>query len=248
MSDSPASPAPAIVLVRPQLGENIGKAARAMLNFGLTDLRLVAPRDGWPNPDAGPASAGADEVLANARVFATVPDAIADCRYVYATTVRKRDLWKPVVTPEAAARELRERALPQAVLFGAERSGLETDEVAIAHAILTVPVNPNFGSLNLAQAVILVAYEWFKAADATPASQTNYDPPAAHASLEGLYGHIDGALEDAGYYNVPSRVASTKRTLRNLLTRPGYNEKEIRTLRGIVHTLVEGRRGHRPKT
>lgn len=155
--DTPSASSLAIVLVRPQLGENIGKAARAMLNFGLTDLRLVAPRDGWPNPDAGPASAGADAVLANARVFATVPEAIADCRYVYATTVRKRDLWKPVVTPEAAARELRERGQPQAVLFGAERSGLETDEVAIAHAILTVPVNPDFGSLNLAQAAILVA-------------------------------------------------------------------------------------------
>ena len=246
MSDSPDNPAPAIVLVRPQLGENIGKAARAMLNFGLTDLRLVAPRDGWPNPDAGPASAGADAVLANARVFDTVQAAIADCRYVYATTVRKRDLWKPVVTPEAAGRELRARGTRQAVLFGAERSGLETDEVAIAHAILTVPVNPGFASLNLAQAVILVAYEWFKAADATPGSVTDYDPPAAHASLEGLYQHVDGALEAAGYYNVPSRIASSKRTLRNLLTRPGYNEKEIRTLRGIVHALAEGRRGRRP--
>src|SRR5688500_11555066 len=111
MSNSAATPGPAIVLVRPQLGENIGKAARAMLNFGLTDLRLVAPRDGWPNPTAGPASAGADEVLANARVFPTVQEAVADCRYIYATTVRKRELWKPVVTPEAAARELRERGI-----------------------------------------------------------------------------------------------------------------------------------------
>ena len=246
MSDSAATPSLAIVLVRPQLGENIGKAARAMLNFGLTDLRLVAPRDGWPNPTAGPASAGADEVLANARVFATVPEAIADCRYVYATTVRKRDLWKPVVTPEAAARELRGRAFPQAVLFGPERSGLETDEVAIAHAILTVPVNPKFASLNLAQAVLLLAYEWFKAADMTPASSTDYDPPAPHAALEGLIQHVDGALDAAEYYNVPSRVASSKRTLRNLLTRPGYNENEIRTLRGIVHALAEGRRGRRP--
>ena len=245
MSDAPTSSL-AIVLVRPQLGENIGKAARAMLNFGLTDLRLVAPRDGWPNPNAGPASAGADEVLANARVFASVPEAIADCRYVYATTVRKRDLWKPVVTPEAAARELRGRGLAQAVLFGPERSGLETDEVAIAHAILTVPVNPKFASLNLAQAVLLLAYEWFKAADTTPATSTDYDPPASHAALEGLIQHVDGALEAADYYNVPSRVASSKRTLRNLLTRPGYNESEIRTLRGIVHALVTGRRGRRP--
>lgn len=239
---------PAVVLVRPQLGENIGKAARAMLNFGLTDLRLVAPRDGWPNPDAGPAAAGADEVLANARVFTTVQEAIADCRYVYATTVRKRGLWKPVVTPDTAAREMRERGFQQAVLFGPERSGLETDEVAIANAILTVPVNPGFASLNLAQAVILVAYEWHKAADTTPGTVTDYDPPASHASLEGLIGHVDDALEAAGYYNVPSRIASSKRTLRNLLTRPGYNEKEVRTLRGIVHALVVGRRGSRPRT
>lgn len=160
MTDAPPAVNPAIVLVRPQLGENIGKAARAMLNFGLTDLRLVAPRDGWPNPDAGPSASGADEVLANARVYATVQEAIADCHHVYATTVRKRDLWKPVVTPEAAAAEMRARGtLQQAILFGAERSGLETDEVAIAHAILTVPVNPAFTSLNLAQAVLLVAYE-----------------------------------------------------------------------------------------
>ena len=242
------APGPAIVLVRPQLGENIGKAARAMLNFGLTDLRLVAPRDGWPNPDAGPAASGADIVLANARVFATVQDAIADCRFVYATTVRKRDLWKPVVTPAAAAGDLRARGVPQAVLFGAERSGLETDEVAIAHAILTVPVNPAFTSLNLAQAVLLVAYEWFKAADITPASTTAYDPPADHATLEGLIEQVDGALAAADYFDVPSRVVVSKRILRNLLTRPGYNEHEVRTLRGIVHALVQGRRGQRAKT
>ena len=248
MTDSAATAMnPAIVLVRPQLGENIGKAARAMLNFGLTDLRLVAPRDGWPNPDAGPSASGADEVLTNARVFATVQEAIADCHHVYATTVRKRDLWKPVVTPEAAAGELRARGdLQQAILFGAERSGLETDEVAIAHAILTVPVNPAFTSLNLAQAVLLVAYEWHKAADATPASVTDYDPPADHATLEGLITQVDDALEAANYYSVPARVATAKRTLRNLLTRPGYNAHEVRTLRGMMHAIIEGRRGRRP--
>jgi tRNA/rRNA methyltransferase len=245
MPDSPANPA--IVLVRPQLGENIGTAARAMLNFGLTDLRLVAPRDGWPNPDAGPAASGADEVIAGARVYATVQEAIADCHHVYATTVRKRGLWKPVVTPEAAAREMRRRGLKQAVLFGAERSGLETDEVAIAQSILTVPVNPAFSSLNLAQAVLLVGYEWFRSADVTPPVVTDYDPPADHATLEGLIGQVDAALEAAGYYHVPSRVASSKRTLRNLLTKPGYNAGEIRTLRGMVHAIVKGRRGHRPR-
>lgn len=242
----PAGNAPAIVLVRPQLGENIGKAARAMLNFGLADMRLVAPRDGWPNPDAGPAASGADVVLANAQVFGTVQEAVADCHYVYATTVRKRGLTKPVVTPETAAREMRSRPERAALLFGPERSGLETDDVALAQAILTVPVNPDFGSLNLAQAVILAAYEWSKAAGQPETVIDNYEGPAAQASVEGLIGQVDGALEAAGYYHVPSRIASSKRTLRNLLTRPGYSEKEVRTLRGIVHALIEGRRGGRP--
>ena len=242
-----ADNAPAIVLVRPQLGENIGKAARAMLNFGLVDMRLVAPRDGWPNPDAGPAASGADVVLANARVFDTLTEAVADCHYVYATTVRKRGLTKPVVTPEIAAREMRARPGRSALVFGPERSGLETDDVACAQAILTVPVNPDFGSLNLAQAVILAAYEWSKTAGQPDVVIDNYEGPAAQESLEGLIGQVDDALEAAGYYHVPSRVASAKRTLRNLLTRPGYSEKEVRTLRGIVHALVEGRRGGRSK-
>ena len=239
---------PAVVLVRPQLGENIGACARAMLNFGLTDMRLVRPRDGWPNPDAGPAASGADIVLANARVYETVQEAIADCQYVYATTVRPRDLWKPVVTPAEAARQIHGAGYGQcAFLFGPERSGLETEEVAIAHAVLTVPVNPDFASLNLAQAVILAAYEWHKTADQTPAVRIHYEAPAAHAVLEGLIGQVDAALEDAGYYHVPSRVKSAKQTLRNLLTRPGYTDQEVRTWRGILHALIHGRRGGRPR-
>jgi tRNA/rRNA methyltransferase len=148
---------PVIVLVRPQLGENIGKAARAMLNFGLVEMRLVAPRDGWPNPSAGPAASGADVVLANAKVFATVAEAVADCGQVYATTVRKRGVTKPVVTPEVAARDMRAAPTRAAILFGPERSGLDSDDVALARTIITVPINAEFGSLNLAQAVILVA-------------------------------------------------------------------------------------------
>ncbi len=151
---------PIIILVRPQLGENIGKAARAMLNFGLTEMRLVAPRDGWPNPNAGPAASGADIVLANAQVFPTLAEATADIAHVYATTVRKRGVTKPVITPEAAAKEVVSNTGRSAILFGAERSGLESDEVNVARAIITVPINPEFGSLNLAQAVILCAYEW----------------------------------------------------------------------------------------
>lgn len=241
MSNAP--PPPAIVLVRPQLGENIGKAARAMLNFGLTDMRLVAPRDGWPNPDAGPAASGADAVLADARVFDSVQAAVADCHHIYATTVRRRDIFKPVVTPESAAVATRARTGRTAVLFGPERSGLETDDVAVAHEILTVPVNPAFGSLNLAQAVILVAYEWFKAADVLPepAGAQAHQGPAEHAALEHLVLAFDAALDAAGYYHPPSRTASSKRTLRNMLTRPGYSEQEVRTLRGMLAALVKDR-------
>lgn len=217
-----------------------------MLNFGLTDMRLVAPRDGWPNPDAGPAASGADLVLANARVFDTVAEAVADCHYIYATTVRKRGLTKPIVTPEVAAGEMRARPERSALLFGPERSGLETDDVAFAQAILTVPVNPDFGSLNLAQAVILAAYEWSKTAGQPETSIDNYEGPACQTSVEGLIGQVDDALEAAGYYHVPARVVTAKRTLRNLLTRPAYSEKEVRTLRGIFHALIEGRRGGRP--
>ncbi|MCA1654439.1 MAG: RNA methyltransferase, partial [Sphingomonadales bacterium] len=150
---------PVIVLVRPQLGQNIGKAARAMLNFGLTELRLVAPRDGWPNPEAGPAASGADVVLQRATLFETVAEAIADCSTVFASTVRRRDLIMPVVGPEQMASEIHATAGRTAILFGPERSGLPSDDVALATRIVTVPINPDFGSLNLAQAVILLAYE-----------------------------------------------------------------------------------------
>jgi tRNA/rRNA methyltransferase len=233
---------PAIVLVRPQLGENIGKAARAMLNFGLTDLRLVAPRDGWPNPSAGPAASGADLVLEQARVFDTVADAVADCAHVYATTVRKRGLVMPVVTPEEAAREIRARSEPSAILFGAERSGLETDEVAIAGKILTVPVNPGFRSLNLAQAVILVAYEWSKHEDlAVPTEGDEAEPRATQEQLEGLVVQLEASLEEAGYYHPPDRTPTTKNTIRTILTKAGWSNREVQAMRGVIRALAEGR-------
>jgi tRNA/rRNA methyltransferase len=233
---------PAIVLVRPQLGENIGKAARAMLNFGLTDLRLVSPRDGWPNPSAGPAASGADEVLEKARVFASVADAVADCAHVYATTVRKRGLVVPVVTPEEAARELRTQSEPSAILFGAERSGLETDEVAIAGKILTVPVNPDFRSLNLAQAVILVAYEWSKQSElAMPTNVDPAEPRADQAQLEGLIGQLNKALKGAGYFHPPDRTPTTLNTIRTILTKAGWSAREIQALRGMIAALVTPR-------
>jgi len=235
------SPPPIIVLVHPQLGENIGKAARAMLNFGLTEMRLVTPRDGWPNPDAGPAAAGADIVLEKAQVFESLADAVADCSHVYATTVRKRGVTKPVVTPEEAAREIHAHPSRSAIVFGPERSGLETEDVAVARKILTVPINPEFGSLNLAQAVILCSYEWSKYQSLASPTVTDLNPPAPQSELDGMIAQLDGMLEKAGYFFPPDRVPATKRTLRNLLTKPGWNSLELRTLRGVLSSLANPR-------
>lgn len=233
---------PLIILVRPQLGENIGKAARAMLNFGLRELRLVAPRDGWPNPSAGPAAAGADTVLEHATVHATLAEAVSDCAHVYATTVRKRGVTKPVLTPEEAAREVHHGAGRSAYVFGPERSGLETDDVALARAIVTVPINPEFGSLNLAQAVILLAYEWSKRAGLAQPTVEELLPPAPQDELEGMIAQFEELLEPRGYFRPPSRAAATRRTLRTMLTKPGWNHLEVRTMRGVLSALGKGPR------
>ena len=232
-----ATEQPAIVLVRPQLGENIGKAARAMLNFGLTDLRLVAPRDGWPNPSAGPAAAGADLVLERAQVFDSLAEAVADCAHVYATTVRKRGVTKPVLTPEEAARAVHREIGRSAYVFGPERSGLETGDVALARAIVTVPINPEFGSLNLAQAVILCAYEWSKTAGLVQPTVEDLLPPAPQEELEGMIGQLEAMLDARNYFFPPARAEATRLTLRTVLTKPGWNHLEVRTLRGILSTL-----------
>ncbi|MCH2487110.1 MAG: RNA methyltransferase [Erythrobacter sp.] len=228
---------PVIVLVRPQLGENIGKAARAMLNFGLVEMRLVSPRDGWPNPSAGPAAAGANTVLEQAQVFETTAQAVADCAHVYATTVRKRGVTKPVVTPEQAAQDMAQAQGRSAILFGPERSGLETEDVALARAILTVPINPEFGSLNLAQAVILCAYEWSKHETLVQPTQEELLPPAPQEELDGLVAHLEEMLEPKGYFLPESRSEATRRTLRGVLTKPGWNHLEVRTLRGVLSSL-----------
>ena len=233
-----AAAPPVIVLVRPQLGENIGKAARAMLNFGLTELRLVAPRDGWPNPQAGPAASGADVVLEQARVFDSVADAVADCAHVYATTVRKRGVTKPVMTPEAAAAAIRGAAGRSAILFGPERSGLESDDVALARTIVTVPINPAFGSLNLAQAVILVAYEWSKGEALAQPPETDLPRPAPQAELDGMIAQLDEMLVAAHFFFPPDRTYLTRRALRTLLTKPGWSSQEVRTLRGVLSALA----------
>lgn len=230
---------PVIVLVRPQLGQNIGKAARAMLNFGLTEMRLVAPRDGWPNPDAGPAASGADVVLEQAKLFDTVEAAIADCGQVFASTVRRRDLVMPVLAPAQMADRIAGESGRSAIVFGPERSGLETEEVALANAIVTVPINPEFGSLNLAQAVILLAYEWSRHGDLVQPPAKPMEEPAPHGELEGLIGQLDSALEAKGYFHPPSRAQATRNTIRTIFTKPAWSSREVKAVRGIIRALVE---------
>ncbi|MDZ7589060.1 MAG: TrmH family RNA methyltransferase [Parasphingorhabdus sp.] len=231
---------PVIILVRPQLGQNIGKAARAMLNFGLTEMRLVAPRDGWPNPDAGPAASGADSVLEAAQVYDCVADAVADCTHVYATTVRRRGVTKPVFDPAGAAHRIATDAGRAAILFGPERSGLDREDINHARSIITVPINAEFGSLNLAQAVILVAYELSRTALGHALQQPNLDPvepPAAHEELDAMIVTLDKMLNGAGFYYPPSRAEVTRETVRNMMTKPGWTAGEVRTMRGILSAL-----------
>jgi tRNA/rRNA methyltransferase len=235
---------PVIVLVRPQLGQNIGKTARAMLNFGLTELRLVAPRDGWPNPEAGPAASGADVVLKRARVFATAQEAIADCSHVFASTVRRRDLVMPVLGPPEMAEYIGASTQRSAILFGPERSGLETEEVALADAIVTVPINPEFASLNLAQAVILLAYEWSKRSELTQPTARDLEPPAPHGELEGLIEQLNEELDAKGYFHPPSRTAATKNTLRTIFTKTRWSSREVKAIRGVIRALVNAPRQH----
>ena len=229
---------PVVVLVRPQLGQNIGKAARAMLNFGLTEMRLVAPRDGWPNPDAGPAASGADTVLEQAQVFATVEEAIADCSHVFASTVRRRDLIMPVIHPEEMADRIAGAPSRSAILFGPERSGLETEDVALAEAIVTVPINPDFGSLNLAQAVILLAYEWSRRSSLAQPTAKEMEPRAPHGELDGLILQLEQELDSKGYFHPPSRTQATKNTLRTIFTKTRWSSREVKAIRGVIRALV----------
>jgi tRNA/rRNA methyltransferase len=263
-ADNRSSPAqataPAIILVRPQLGENIGFAARAMANFGLTDLRLVAPRDGWPNDKAHAAAAGAAFLVDRARVYESVELAIAELNFVLAATARPRDLVKTVLSPESAARELRERgarAERTGVLFGPERSGLDNDTIALADAVLTAPVNPDFASLSLPQAVLLFGYEWLKGESATPplGRATSFDGPATEgiafpgtrpatrAELLGLFEHLEAELDRSGFLYPAEKRPSMVRNIRNMFHRMGASEQDVRTWRGIVAALSRARQG-----
>jgi tRNA/rRNA methyltransferase len=239
---------PAVVLVDPQLGENIGMVARAMLNCGLSELRLVRPRDGWPNEAAQSAASGADRVLERVRLYDTTADAVADIVRVYAASARRRGLVKPVVTPRRAAGEMRAataEGLPVGVLFGPERSGLVNDDLALADTLLAVPLNPAFASLNLAMAVLLVGYEWFQAADATPGRrlETGGQPPAEKAELVNLFQRLESALDETGFLYPPEKRPGMVRNLRNMIQRMDPTDQDLRTLHGIISALRSGRRG-----
>lgn len=235
--------APVMVLVRPQLGENIGAAARGMLNFGLEHLRLVAPRDGWPNPAAVALAAGAGRVLDQARLFPDVAAAVADCTTVYATTARPRELTRPVLTPEAAMAEARARIAAGervAVLFGPERAGLANDDLIPAQAIVTVPVNPAFLSLNLAQCVLLIAYEWGRQTLPPPTPRAGPDPATA-ADVAALAAHFEDRLGASGFFFPPDKAPVMRQNLRAMLHRWGLTRPELQTLHGILRHLA--RRG-----
>jgi tRNA/rRNA methyltransferase len=239
----PAAAAPAIILVTPQMGENIGAAARAMLNCGLTDLRLVAPRDGWPNIKAERAAVGALELMPPVRVFDTVADSIADLTLVFASTARDRKMVKPIVTARQAAIEARGHIAAGGkvgVLFGPERTGLLSDDVSLANTLITVPLNPDFTSLNLGQAVLLVGYEWFQAGDATPAS---YMPlggtvPATKEELNNFFAHLERELDACGFLRNEEARPSMIRNLRNMWQRAELTEQEVRTLHGMIKELT----------
>jgi tRNA/rRNA methyltransferase len=237
---------PAIILVEPQLGENIGMAARAMANFGLSELRLVAPRDGWPNPAALAAAAGATGLLDTAKVYASTQDAVADLTFVLATSARARGQMKRVLAPDAAMADLASRlgaGQGGGILFGRERTGLENDDIALADALVTFPVDPAFASLNLAQAVLLVGYEWVRASRgvALPFEANPSTPPASRASLIGLFEHLEAELEDAEFYP-PNKKPVMSRNMRDMFHRMGPTEQDVRTWRGAIRALAELRR------
>jgi tRNA/rRNA methyltransferase len=234
---------PAFILVAPQMGENIGAAARVMANFGLGDLRLVSPRDGWPNPAAETMSAGALPVRVNVRVFDTVEVAIADCGLVLATTARPRGMEKPVVGNADAIVRIRATEARSAVLFGAERAGLSNEAVALADAILSFPVSSEFGSLNLAQAVALVAHGWAEASAIGPPEgfEVSLDAPATREELVGMMEHFEAELDRAGFFFPDEKRAPMVQNLRNAFTRAGWTAQEVSTLRGAIKALALGR-------
>ncbi|MFL6689477.1 MAG: RNA methyltransferase [Alphaproteobacteria bacterium] len=240
---------PSIILSHPQLGENIGAAARAMANFGLTDLRLVKPRHGWPDAKATAMAAGAANVVEQARVFATLREALDDLNLVYATTARERGTTKEVLTPAEAARRLRAASLrgaKSAILFGNERAGLDNDEISLCDCVITVPT-AHFASINLGQAVLLTAYEWFRTSDATPPARLEHGPiqrRPARAELFDLFDHLERELKESGFLFPPEKRDAMVRAIRATIHRARLTYQEVQTLRGMIVALARGK--HRP--
>ena len=234
---------PAFILVRPQMGENIGAAARAMLNFGLERMRIVSPRDGWPNSAAVAMASGAGRVLDQAGLFGSVQEAIADCDFIFATTARGRELTKPVYTPEAAmehARRLIAAGRRVGVLFGPERAGLENEDVVLANAIVSVPVNPEFASLNLGQCVLLMGYEWRRQTVPVEAvvqemARTEF---ASAVEVEKLGDHFEERLDAAGFFYPAAKVPGMKASLRNMWSRLGLTKAEVQTFHGMLRQIA----------
>ena len=241
-------PGPVVVLVEPQMGENIGAAARAMANFGLGRLRLVKPRQGWPNEKATVMAAGADRILDGAQLYETLEEAVADCSFVVATTARHHDQLKPIINAEQAAAEMAPRVSAGdtvALVFGRERNGLENHEVGLADRILTLPVNPAFASLNLAQAVIVVAYEWFKLAgsDAVREDAPRSSPPVGKQQLGAFFRDLESELEKVEFFRPAEKRETMTINLRNIFTRMELTQQDIRTLHGVVTAIAHGRKG-----
>ena len=241
-------PAPVVILVEPQLGENIGTTARAMANFGLSELRLVQPRDEWPNPRARAAASGADRVLDAARLYDTVEEAIADCTLIFATTARAHDQAKPVVDPARAAELTAERIAAGdkvGILFGRERWGLQNEEVGLADQIITLPVNPAFASLNLAQAVLIVAYEWFKLTTGgqLPFVMPQKSGPAPKEQLLAFFGNVERELEKVEFFRPPEKRTTMQVNLRNIFLRMQPTRQDIQTLHGVIMAIAQGRKG-----
>lgn len=241
--------APVVVLVTPQLGENIGAAARAMMNCGLSELRLVSPRDRWPNPAAEAMSAGALEKMPPVLVFDTTAAALADCHYTLATTARTRDMIKPCFTAREAANELFRRGesgQKTAILFGPERAGLDNEDVTLAHAIVTIPLNPVFSSLNLGQAVLLLAYEWSQShKPELKVRREDEDMPAAHYKLVEMFERLEAELDAHNFFRAGGQKPVMIRNLRNMLSRADMTEQEVRTFHGIITALTrEKNSGH----
>lgn len=234
---------PSIILISPQMGENIGAAARVMMNFGISDLRIVTPRDGWPNPKAVDMAKGAKEIIKKAQIFDSLKDALADINRLYATTARPRDMVKEVVTARKCAEEISSNDGKSAIMFGPERTGLENDDISLADAIVTIPVSPEYTSLNLAQAVSITCYEWFAYNDGSPAAAIDLGKSKAASKQEiaHMFEHLEAELDKTDFFKVPDKRPKMVVNIRNIFSRAHLTDQDVRTLRGIIKSLTNSK-------